>query len=470
VSSIHEECGVFGVFDNGDAARLSYLGLYALQHRGQESAGIAVSNDDRIVCHRGMGLVSQVFCRPEILDGLAGRLAIGHNRYSTTGSSTSANAQPLVIDFKAGQLAAAHNGNLVNAHTLRSEMEEDGSIFTTTTDTEVIVHLVARSKHDTMDTMILDALSRIKGAYSVLFMTRDALYGARDPRGVRPLILGKAGKSYFLSSETCAFDLIGATMIREIEPGEMVRITADGITSYRIPVFGTIDRPAHCVFEFIYFSRPDSYVFGENVDKVRRKLGRQLAREHPAPDADLVMGIPDSATTAALGYSEESGIRFDIGLIRNHYVGRTFIQPAQHGRDFGVRVKFNTVKGVLKGKKIVIVDDSVVRGTTMRKIVALLKTAEPRQIHLRISSPPILCPCFYGIDMPTREELIGSSKSIEEIREYLGVDSLGYLSIDGMLSVVPQPREHFCAACFDGVYPVAVGEKERRKAMLCGKG
>ncbi|MBD3316334.1 MAG: amidophosphoribosyltransferase [Chitinivibrionales bacterium] len=466
---MHEECGVFGVFNNGDASRLTYLGLYALQHRGQESAGIASSDGSRIVFHRGMGLVSQVFNRPAIFDDLPGKSAIGHNRYSTAGSSTNTNAQPLVIDFKAGQLAAAHNGNLVNARSLRAEMEEDGSIFTTTTDSEVILHLVARSKHHTMDTMILDALSRVKGAYSVLFMTKEALYGARDPRGVRPLILGKAGESYFLSSETCAFDLIGATMVREIEPGEMVRITADGVTSYRIPVFGNIGGPAHCVFEFIYFSRPDSYVFGTNVDKVRRKLGRQLAREYPTPDADLVMGIPDSATTAALGYSEESGIRFDIGLIRNHYVGRTFIQPAQHGRDFGVRIKFNTVKGVLKGKKIVIVDDSVVRGTTMRKIVALLKTAEPGEIHLRISSPPVLCPCFYGIDMPTTDELIGASKATDEIRDYLGVNSLGYLSIDGMLSVVPGPRENFCAACFNGRYPMPVAEDERRAAALNAK-
>jgi amidophosphoribosyltransferase len=453
---MHEECGVFGVYNNADATQLTYLGLYALQHRGQESSGVAVSDTGTIRHHCGMGLVSQVFKRQEVFDRLPGVHCIGHNRYSTTGSSVLANAQPIVINYKAGQLAAAHNGNLVNAPALRREMEADGSIFTSTTDTEVMMHLIARSKRDSIEAMILDALSRVEGAYSVLFLTKNGLYGARDPRGVRPLILGEYNGSYFLSSETCAFDLIGARMIREVEPGEMVRIDEEGITSYQIPAFEKVDRPAHCVFEFIYFSRPDSFVFGENVDKVRRKLGRQLAIEHPAPDADLVIGIPDSATTAALGYSEESSIRFDIGLIRNHYVGRTFIQPAQSGRDAGVRVKFNTVKGVLRGKKIVVVDDSIVRGTTMRKIVRLLKTAEPKEIHLRISSPPIAWPCFYGIDMPTKQELIGSNKTVQEIRDYLEVDSLGYLSIEGVRAVVPEPRENFCAACFDGAYPIQV--------------
>ena len=324
-----------------------------------------------------------------------------------------------------------------------------------TTDTEVIMHLIARSKRETVDSMILDALSGVKGAYSVVFLTADALYGARDPRGIRPLILGeiKSDNSYLLSSETCAFDLVGAEMIREVEPGEMVRIDKNGITSFKIPIFEPEVRPAHCVFEFIYFSRPDSYVFGKNVDRIRRLLGRQLAEEHPVPGADIVIGVPDSATTAALGFSEKSGIRFDIGLIRNHYVGRTFIQPAQNRRDFGVRIKFNTVKGVLKGKKVVIVDDSIVRGTTMKKIIRLIKTAEPAEIHLRISSPPILCPCFYGIDMPTTDDLIASSMDIDSIREYLEVDSLGYLSIEGMLSLMPDPQ-NFCCGCFNGKYPV----------------
>jgi amidophosphoribosyltransferase len=320
------------------------------------------------------------------------------------------------------------------------------------------MHLIARSRRRNLDAMILEALSHVKGAYSILFLTGDALYGARDHRGVRPLILGRLNGSWLLSSETCAFDLIGAEMVREVEPGEMVKITAKGMESVRIPAFERVERPAHCVFEFIYFSRPDSFVFGKNVDRVRRKLGRQLAKEHPAPGADIVIGVPDSATTAALGFAEESGIKFDIGLIRNHYIGRTFILPQQSGRDLSSRIKFNTVKGVLKGKKVVVVDDSIVRGTTMKKIVGLIRSAEPAEIHLRVSSPPIICPCFYGIDMPTKEELIASSNSVEKIRGYLEVDSLGYLSVDGMLSVMPPPKENFCSACFSGAYPVPVDE------------
>ncbi len=465
LESLHEECGVFGVYNNPDAARLTYLGLYALQHRGQESSGIVVSDGSNLTRHVGMGLVNQVFRHKEIFHKLPGMHAIGHNRYSTTGSSTIANAQPILIDFKAGQLAGGHNGNLINAASLRKKMEYDGSIFVSTTDSEVIMHLIARSRHELIDSMILDALSRVKGAFSIVFLSKDCLYGARDPRGVRPLLLGKLKDSYFLSSETCAFDLVGAETIREIEPGEMVRIKDGQVQSFTIPVFEKVERPAHCVFEFVYFSRPDSFVFGANVDKVRRRLGRQLAKEHPVPDADLVMGVPDSATTAALGFAQESGVRFDIGLIRNHYVGRTFIQPAQSGRDFGVRVKFNPVKGVLKGKKIILVDDSIVRGTTMRKIVRLIKTAEPAEIHLRISSPPILCPCFYGIDMPTKDELVASANTTEQIRQYLEVDSLGYLSIEGMLSVVPQPAENYCAACFNGKYPMDPGDEPKAEIV-----
>jgi len=452
--SLHEECGIFGVFNHPQSAHLTYLGLYTLQHRGQESTGIAVTNDKEISVYKGMGLVGQVFKKQGILDGLQGNNAIGHNRYSTTGSSSIENAQPILINCRAGQIAGAHNGNLTNADELRKWMVHDGSIFTSTTDTEVIMHLIARSKRDTIDSMVLDALSGVKGAFSILFLTQEALYGARDPRGVRPLIIGQNEEgSFFLSSETCAFDLVGATMIREVAPGEMVRIDKTGITSFKIPVFEPDVKPAHCIFEYIYFSRPDSYVFGNNVDKVRRRIGRRLAQEHPVNGADLVIGVPDSATTAALGFSEASGVRFDIGLIRNHYVGRTFIHPAQSGRDFGVRLKFNPVKGVLKGKKVVIVDDSIVRGTTMKKIIRLIKTAQPAEIHLRISSPPIISPCFYGIDMPTKKELIANEKTIEEIRSYLEVDSLGYLSIEGMLSATPSPQD-FCAACFNGKYPI----------------
>jgi amidophosphoribosyltransferase len=458
MSDIHEQCGVFGVYNHPDAARLTYFGLYALQHRGQESTGIVASDGSRMVTHRGMGLVNQVYAQDSVLAGLPGPHAIGHNRYSTTGSSTLANSQPIIINCRIGQIAGAHNGNLTNAMHVRDQMEQEGSIFSSTTDTEVIMHLIARSRHDTVEAMILDALSRVRGAYSILFLTRDALYAARDPQGVRPLLLGALGDSLFVSSETCAFDLVGATMVREVEPGEMIRIDAAGVASFRVPVFANQRRPAHCVFEFIYFSRPDSFVFGANVDKVRRALGRQLAREYPAAGADLVMGVPDSATTAALGYAEESGIRFDIGLIRNHYVGRTFINPGQTKRDFGVRIKFNPVRGVLKGKRVVVVDDSIVRGTTMKKIISLLRLAEPKEIHLRVSSPPIICPCFYGIDMPTREELVASNRSVEQIRAEVGVDSLGYLSIEGMLSVMPKPQENFCAACFTGDYPIPVGK------------
>ncbi|MCX7727251.1 MAG: amidophosphoribosyltransferase [Chitinispirillaceae bacterium] len=452
---LFEECGIFGVFNNERAAHLTYLGLYALQHRGQESSGIAVVSEDRkkILIHKAMGLVNQVF-KQEDINNLTGNSAIGHNRYSTTGSSTIINAQPILINCRIGQIAGAHNGNLTNADELRREMVENGSIFTSTTDTEVIMHLIACSKEKNVEGMILDALSKIKGAFSLIFLTTEALYGVRDPYGIRPLLLGKMGESYFLSSETCAFDLIGAEKIREIEPGEVVKIDKNGITSYRIPGAEKITHYAHCVFEFIYFSRPDSFVFGKNVDRVRRKLGQQLAREHPVVGADVVIGVPDSATTAALGFSEASGIRFDIGLIRNHYVGRTFIHPAQEARDFSVKIKFNPVKGVLKNKKVVIVDDSIVRGTTMKKIIRLLKTAEPSEIHLRVSSPPIKSPCFYGIDMPTYEELIANRMSCEEIRKYLEVDSLGYLSIEGMLSVVPPPSQNYCCACFNGNYPV----------------
>jgi len=452
----HEECGVFGVYNHPDAARLVYFGLYALQHRGQESTGIATADGHEMLLHRGMGLVNQVFKHEDVLRRLKGQHAIGHNRYSTTGSSNLTNAQPILVNCKIGQIAGAHNGNLTNAAALRQEMENDGSIFTSTNDSEVFMHLIARSRHDTVEAKILDALSRVRGAFSIVFLTKGALFGARDPHGVRPLLLGKLGQSYFLSSETCAFDLVGAELVREVEPGEMVRIDEQGVSSFRIPVFEQNTHPAQCVFEFVYFSRPDSYVFGANVDKVRRRFGRQLAREHPAPGADMVMGVPDSSTTAALGFAEESGVAFDIGLIRNHYVGRTFIHPGQDNRDFGVRVKFNLVRGVLKGKSIVVVDDSIVRGTTMKKIIALLRAAGPREIHLRISSPPVIAPCFYGIDMPTRQELVASSVPVEDIRRDMGVDSLGYLSIDGMLSVVPQPREHFCTACFSGSYPIAV--------------
>ncbi len=454
--SIHESCGVFGIFNHPDAAHITYLGLYALQHRGQESTGMVVSDTDKLTRYTGMGLVNQVFDDPGILQSLHGLHVIGHNRYSTTGSSSLVNSQPVLITFKAGQLASSHNGNLINAKTLRKKMENDGSIFTTTTDTEVIMHLVAHSKKKGIEEMLLGALSRVKGAYSILFLTKDALFGARDPYGVRPLLLGKLKDSYVLSSETCAFDLIKANTVREIKPGKMIRITDKGIKSFNILQDKKIKHYQHCIFEHIYFSRPDSFVYGENVDKVRRKLGRKLAQEHPVSEADFVMGVPDSANTAALGYSEASGLKYEIGLIRNHYVGRTFIHPEQKERDVGVRIKFNTVKGVLKNKSIVIVDDSIVRGTTMKKIVELIRSVGPKQIHLRISSPPIKFPCFYGIDMPSKNEFIANKKNIDQIKDYLKVDSLGYLSVEGMLDCIEMPREDFCRACFTGNYPIKV--------------
>lgn len=454
--SMQEKCGVFGIFDHPDAAHLTYLGLYALQHRGQESSGMVVSDTKKLIRYTGMGLVHQVFCDPEIFQKLSGPHAIGHNRYSTCGSSSLINSQPVLIAFKNGQLASSHNGNLINATQLRNQMEENGSIFTTTTDTEVIMHLVAHSKKESIEHMLLDALSKLKGAYSILFLTKNALFGARDPYGVRPLILGKLDKSYVLSSETCAFDLIKADLIQEVKPGEMVRITNKGVESFTIPYHTKIEHYKQCIFEHIYFSRPDSFVFGENVDKVRRKLGRKLAQEHPVSDADYVMGVPDSANTAALGYSEGSGLKYEMGLIRNHYVGRTFIHPQQKERDLGVRIKFNTVKGVLKGKSIVIVDDSIVRGTTMKEIVELIRTAGPKHIHLRVSSPPVKYPCFYGIDMPRKSAFIANKKNINQIKKYLQVDSLGYLSAEGMLDCLESPRENFCCACFTGDYPVKV--------------
>ena len=447
-------CGVFGVFNHPQAARLTYLGLYALQHRGQESSGIVASNSTKLVRYCGMGLVNQVYKHPDAFEKLTGNFAIGHNRYSTTGSSNLVNTQPFLIDFKGGQIAAAHNGNLVNASEIRKEMENEGSIFTSTTDTEVIMHCIAKSRHDSIEAKIMDALSQVKGSFSIVFLTKDGMYAAQDYYGNRPLSIGTLGDSFIVSSETCAFDLLGATLLREVKPGELVRISKHGLHSFSIPLFETSIKTAHCIFEYIYFARPDSLIFGENVDKIRRELGRQLAREYPNTQADIVIGVPDSSTTAAIGYSEESGIRFDIGLIRNHYVGRTFILPEQAGRDISALVKFNPVKGVIKNKSVVVVDDSIVRATTMKKIISVLRNGNPSHIHLRISSPPIISPCFYGIDMPEKKHLIAADKTVEEIRDFLGVDSLGYLSRDGMVGTAGKSGKNFCSACFDGMYPI----------------
>jgi len=458
---VRDHCGVFGVFGNRRAAELTYLGLYALQHRGHESAGIVTSDGGQFRLHKGMGQVSDVFGEPENLTRLTGRIAIGHNRYSTTGASSLLNIQPFMITNRRSNLAVAHNGNLTNSLQLKTGLDSKGSIFQTTSDTEIILHLVATSKKRTRLERIRDALRKIRGAYSLLFLTEDSIIAARDPYGFRPLALGKHRQTYFVASETCAFDIIGAKHIRDIEPGEILEINADGLHSVRV---ARNSRKAFCIFEYIYFARPDSRIFGENVDKVRRRLGRLLAREHPV-EADIVIGIPDSANTATLGFAEESGLRFEIGLIRNHYVGRTFIDPKQSIRDLDVRLKFNPVRGVLRGKRVVVVDDSIVRGTTARKLVKMIRDAGAKEIHFRVSSPPIVSPCFFGIDMPTRKELIASNRSIAKIEKYLGVDSLRYLSLDGMLSMPSLPNTTFCHGCFSGHYPVAVPKANGKERL-----
>jgi amidophosphoribosyltransferase len=448
----HEECGVFGIFGAKEAAELTYLGLYALQHRGQEGAGIVSSDGQTIYEHRGSGEVNEVFASGETLSKLRGHIAIGHNRYSTTGASSSVNIQPILITYKRGKLALAHNGNLTNSYSLRTWMEKNGSIFQTSSDSEIILHLVARSKKSTVIQMVQDALSKVKGAYSVIFNSGDSLIAARDPRGFRPLALGKLKRAWVVASETCAFDIIGAKYERDIEPGEIVVIDKKGIKSY-FP-FKPV-RHAFCIFEFIYFARPDSKIFNENVDKIRRRLGMQLAKEKPA-EADIVISVPDSSNTATLGYCEQSGIKYEVGLIRNHYIGRTFIEPEQTIRDLDARIKFNPVSGVLKGQRVAVVDDSIVRGTTSRKLIHMLRNAGAKEVHFRVSSPPIISPCFYGVDMPTREELIASSQSVEEIRKFLDVDTLGYLSLPGMLSMHSLNGRGFCAACFSGRYPTKI--------------
>lgn len=449
---VHDNCGVFGIFGNRRAADLTYLGLYALQHRGQESAGIVTSNDGLFRLHKGMGQVSDVFAEKQNIAKLSGRIAVGHTRYSTTGASSLLNIQPFIITNRRASLAVAHNGNLTNALELKTRLDSKGSIFQTTSDTEIILHLVATSAKKTRFERICDALQKLKGAYSLLFLTEDSIIAARDRHGFRPLALGKLRNSYMVASETCALDIVGARYIRDIEPGEVLEISSAGLKSTRLASNG---KHAFCIFEYIYFSRPDSRIFGENVDKVRRRLGRMLAREHPV-EADIVIGIPDSANTATLGFAEESGIRFEIGLIRNHYVGRTFIDPQQSVRDLDVKLKFNPVKGVLRGRRVVVVDDSIVRGTTSMKLVKMIRDAGAKEVHFRVSSPPIITPCFFGIDMPTRKELIASSMTVRQIEKYLGVDSLRYLSLEGMLSMPSLPDTTFCHGCFSGKYPIKV--------------
>jgi amidophosphoribosyltransferase len=443
-------CGVIGVFGHPDAAFFAYQGLYALQHRGQESSGIVSSDGKSMYRHLGMGLVNEAFADISILKSLKGHLAVGHNRYSTTGSTMIHNAQPFLVNFKDGPLAISHNGNFVNARSVREKLVEDGSIFQTSSDTEVVLHLMARSKKQNIVEKIQEAFSYLQGAYSMVLLTRSSIIGVRDPRGWRPLCLGKKEDAYFIASESCAFDLIDAEYIREIEAGEILVVNENGAESHRL--FEEAERCA-CIFEYVYFSRPDSKIFNENVDKARRKLGKNLALEHPA-EADIVIAVPDSSNTAALGYARRSGIKFEIGLIRNHYVGRTFIHPEQTDRDFKVRVKFNPVEGVLKDRRVVIVDDSIVRGTTLKQLVKMVRRAGAKEVHVRVSSPPIISPCYYGMDFPTKEELIASTKTVDEIKDHLGVDSLGYLSLEGLVSAVSDNQKGFCTACFTGKYPL----------------
>ena len=444
-----DECGVFGIFDHVDAAHMTYLGLYALQHRGQESAGIAAVSEGRVNLSRGMGYVSDVFGE-DALHGLPGNSAIGHVRYSTFGDSRIVNAQPILIDCAHGQIALCHNGNLVNAAELRDAIVRKGAIFQTNSDTEVVLHLYARSTAATAEDAIVESVSQVAGAFSLVMLTPDNLIAVRDPHGFRPLALGRLGDAYVVCSETCAMDLIGATYERDIEPGEVLVIGRDGMRSYK--PFQKVT-PAHCVFEHVYFARPDSYVFGRSVNEARTNLGRLLASESGV-DADVVVPVPDSGLCAAAGYAEASGVPLRMGLIRNHYVGRTFIHPQQSIRGFKVKIKLNTVRSIIDGQRVVLVDDSIVRGTTSRKIVGMVRAAGAREVHMRISCPPTVSPCYYGIDTPHRDELIAARHDVEEIREFLGADSLAYLSLDGLRSAVGAANGNYCYACYTREYRV----------------
>lgn len=458
----HDECAVFGIYGHKEAANMAYLGLYALQHRGQEASGIVSSDGEQFHVEKGKGLVADIYNK-STLKRLPGHMAIGHNRYSTAGGSDFKNVQPLTVNFALGNLALAHNGNLINATVLRNELEAYGAIFQSTTDSEVIIHLIAHSRADSLLARIVDALSQVRGAFSVVLMTDNGVIAARDPYGLRPLCLGRVRDSWIVASETCAFDLLDAEYVREIEPGELVVLSEQGIDRHR-PFSQT--KPAMCIFEYVYFARPDSKIFGGSaVYGTRKALGRQLAQESWVP-ADVVIPVPDSGVPAALGYAEGAGIPFETGLIRNHYVGRTFIEPEQSIRHFGVKVKLNAVPELLHGKRVVVVDDSLVRGTTSRKIVKMIRHAGAKEVHMRISSPPIISPCFYGIDTPTKKELIASSHSTEEIRKYITADSLAYLSLDGMLKSAPGAPDHYCNACFTERYPIAFTRAEEMQLGL----
>ena len=454
-------CGIFGIDAREDAANFAYLGLYALQHRGQESAGIVSWDGGRMHVERGMGEVADIFKQP-VLQRLTGRSAIGHTRYSTAGSSVIANAQPIVVNTVMGPLAVVHNGNLVNAVEVRQRLERDGAIFQTTSDTEVILHLMARNPRPDLVDSFMTALEQVRGAYSLLLLGRDTVIAARDPWGFRPLLVGQVDGSPCFASEGGAFDLIGATAVRELEPGEVVVARGGRLASHRLQ---QVPEPTRCVFEHVYFARPDSVVFGDAVSEVRRRLGGQLAREAPAV-ADLVCPVPDSGVFAALGYAQESGLPFELGLIRNHYVGRTFIEPKSSIRHFGVKVKLNPVRAVIAGKRVVMIDDSIVRGTTSKKIVRMLKDAGAAEVHVRISSPPTAWPCRYGIDTPNRGELIAATQSVEEIGGFIEADSLAYLSLEGMLKCVSGPADSYCTACWTGRYRVPMSGEDARQQLL----
>jgi amidophosphoribosyltransferase len=461
----HEECGVFGVWGHPEAAALTALGLHALQHRGQEAAGI-VSFDGRQFCvERHIGLVGDNFTKPSVMQRLKGDRAIGHTRYSTAGGASLRNVQPLFAEFAAGGFAVAHNGNITNAVALQRKLQRRGSIFQSTSDTEVVLHLYARSKAPTVEDALVESIAQIQGAFSFLLMTKDRLIAIRDPHGFRPLAIGRLGAAYVICSETCAMDLIGATYLRDVDPGEVVVISAAGLKSIKPFPAAPL---AHCVFEHVYFARPDSYVFGRSVNEVRTNLGRMLAREQRV-DADVVVPVPDSGVCAAMGFADEAGLPLRMGLIRNHYVGRTFIQPQSAIRHFGVKVKLNPVRSILEGRRVVLVDDSIVRGTTSRKIVGMVRAAGASEVHVRISCPPTISPCFYGVDTPRRSELIAATHTLDEVRDFLEADSLGYLSHEGLMTAVGSGRTGYCSSCYTGQYPVEFPRDEKSYLQLALK-
>ncbi len=465
MSQVREECGVFGIYGDREAVQKTYFGLHSLQHRGQESAGIASSDGDYVRCYTGMGQVSRVFRQNRgFLEKLHNPMAIGHVRYSTTGTSTPMNAQPFLSEYSRGQVAVAHNGNLINAGLLRDEYEAYGHIFKSTNDTEIIIHLLAKPSHLAKPDPLGHVLNHLQGAFSLVFLFADHIVAARDTHGIRPLCIGQTRTgAYCVASESCAFDAIDATYIREVEPGEIVTLDADGISSRFFVTPGTV-KPAHCIFEHVYFAKQSSLVFGESVHEVRKRCGRQLAQEHPV-DADVVTPVPDSGVSAAVGYANESGIPFDMGFVRSHYVGRTFISPSQDMRDLAVKLKLAVVKEVVAGRRVVVVDDSIVRGTTTRGKIKSLRAAGAKEVHMRVACPPVANPCFYGVDFPTKGELLADRRSMEEIRDYLEVDSVGYLSLDGLLSCVSLPADHYCTACWSGQYKVPVSTIVNKYSM-----